>query len=75
MSETVTINKDEFDALKKRLSAVETASSEAGVVVRQCNTCGDLIPDDASRCVKHPGDVTNTVGQDRFGKSVLVSQG
>ena len=71
MSETVTLTKEQFDALNKRLAAVETASTDAGVTVQTCNVCGDQVE---GRCVKHPNDVTNIVGKDRFGKSVLVSQ-
>lgn len=74
MSETVTLTKEQFNDLTARLAKVETAASDVGTTVRQCNTCGDLIPNDASRCFKHPNDVTNTVAQDRWGKSVLVNQ-
>lgn len=74
MSDTVTMTKEQFDDLTSRLAKVETANSDVGVTIRHCNTCGDLLPDDVARCVRHPNDLTNTVGKDRFGKVVLVNQ-
>jgi hypothetical protein len=69
--ETVTISKSELADIMGRLKKVEAASSETGTVTQQCNVCGDIVE---GKCVKHPNDVTNHVGVDRFGNPALVRQ-
>ena len=71
MSETVTLTLEQFNALKDRIAAVEAAGDDNAVVNLTCNVCGDVVEE---KCYKHPNDVTNHVGKDRFGKPVLVKQ-
>lgn len=74
MSDTVTMTREQFDDLTSRLEKVENKSVASETTVRQCNVCGDLLPEDLAKCVKHPYDLTNEVGSDRLCKPVVVSQ-
>ena len=68
---TVTLSADAFEDMKRRLAKVEASASESGTVTQQCNVCGEVVE---GKCVKHPNDVTNHVGIDRFGNPALIKQ-
>ena len=74
-SDTVEISKDELAALHARIAAVEAVSQPDNVVIaKQCNVCGDALAADVDKCPKHPNDMVNHVGNDRFGRPVLLRQ-
>lgn len=74
---TVTIDAEEFEALQRRLVAVErqnVAAETAEVVRKTCNHCGKTITDDKPLC--HPGEYVNHEGvlfdRERGGKRPTI---